>query len=61
MDIVALIHSNGLVQQDEVEGCPERFSDAVLDESVDIHIMREYFRFRRFSELCWTRVLTSTS
>ena len=51
MNVMALIHSNELVQQDEVEECPERISDAVLDESVDIHIIRKYFSYAAWQKV----------
>ena len=37
MDVVALINGKELVQHNEVEQCPEMISDAVSDQSVNIH------------------------
>ena len=51
MDVVALIHSNELVRKDEVEECPERITDAVLDKSVDIHIIRKYFSYAAWQKV----------
>ena len=48
---MALIHSNELVQQDELEECPERISDAVLDENVDIHIIRKCFSYAAWQKV----------
>ena len=32
-----------LIEEHQVEVCPENLPDAVLDESVDIHLARRYF------------------
>ena len=32
-----------LIEEDQVECCPERLPDALLDDNVDVHIVRQYF------------------
>lgn len=32
-----------LIEEEQVEVCPENLPDAVLDENVDIHLIRRYF------------------
>ena len=35
--------SRTLIEEDQVEFCPEKLPDAVLDENVDVHLVRQYF------------------
>jgi len=37
------IHQNYVIEEEDVECKPERVSDALVDENVDIHIVRKYF------------------
>ena len=34
---------NELIDEDQVEVCPENLPDAVLDENVDVHLVRRCF------------------
>ena len=37
------IKHNQLIQEEEVECQPEKVSDAVVDDNVDVHVVRKYF------------------
>ena len=37
------IRQQALIEEDQVEMMPEKLSDAVLDENVDVHLIRKYF------------------
>lgn len=37
------IQQQVMIEEDEVEVMPEKVSDAVLDENVDVHLIRKYF------------------
>ena len=39
----ALKKPNELIEEDKVEVRPERLPDAILDENVDVHLIRRYF------------------
>ena len=32
-----------LIEEEEVEVCPEKLPDAAIDENVDVHLVRKYF------------------
>ena len=41
--ISVLKDQNQLIEADQVEARPEKLPDAVLDENVDVHLIRKYF------------------
>ena len=41
--MVAALKQNSLVEEEDVESRPEKLPDAVLDENVDIHLIRKFF------------------
>ena len=41
--ISVLNNQNQLIEEDQVEARPEKLPDAVLDENVDVHLIRKYF------------------
>ena len=38
-----ILKSDMLIEEEDVECRPEKISDSVLDENVDIHLVRQYF------------------
>ena len=38
-----VLKNNNLISEENVEVRPESFPDAILDENVDIHLVRRYF------------------
>ena len=41
--VAAIKDSKYLIQEENVEVWPEKLSDGVVDENVDIHLVRKYF------------------
>ena len=40
---LAVLDGKQMIKQNEVDISPEKITDAVLDENVDIHLIRKYF------------------
>ena len=41
-EIESAFKTGGLIEEHQIECCPEEVSNAVLDENVDIHLVRRY-------------------
>ena len=39
----ALNNTRQLIEEEKVEVCPDKLPDAVVDENVDVHLIRKYF------------------
>ena len=39
----ALNNARQLIEEEKVEVCPDKLPDAVVDENIDVHLIRKYF------------------
>ena len=41
--VASAVEDRRLIEEDQVEVRPEKISDGVLDENVDVHLIRKFF------------------